>query len=616
MHNLLKRQCKRHLGTVNTLLGEWQPFLDAVNEAYMQSDTDRTMLERSLELSSLELLVANSTMRTLIESSADGIFAFNRECRFTVWNPAMEQLFGFNKWRVIGKYASDIFPSVNNTGIDHLFVDTLEGKTVTIDGWAPLESRTGERVYYEGQSSPLLTETGSISGGLAIIRNITRRKEAEEALQHQTRHDSLTNLPNRALLLEHIAEAKLVADQVGSVMALLMLDLDHFQEVNNTFGHQYGDQLLQQVGQRLCQAVGGAAIIARLGGDEFAIFLPAADEINARQIAQAISVVLEEPIQVEDNSLQVEASIGIALYPAHGADSLTLLRHADVAMYVAKKGHEGHALYDPQRDHYRPQRLALLGDLRKAIADNELCLYYQPKADLATGRVKSVEALLRWQHPTRGFIPPDQFIPLAEQTGLIEPLTHWVIETALQQCRCWLDSGITLAVAVNLSMWNLRDVSLPDTVAGLLAQYRIPARLLLCEITESAMMVDAAGILLVLQNLAALGLRIAIDDYGTGYASLAYLKQLPASELKIDRSFVQYLVTDQADQAIVQSTVILAHHLGMQVVAEGVEDQACWDLLTTFGCDMAQGYYLSRPVPAQELERWLSEQREPEVALR
>jgi diguanylate cyclase (GGDEF)-like protein len=329
----------------------------------------------------------------------------------------------------------------------------------------------------------------------------------------------LTNLPNRALLLEHIAEAKLVADQVGSGMALLILDLDHFQEVNDTFGHQYGDQLLQQVGQRLCQAVGGAAIIARLSGDEFAIFLPAADEINARQIAQAISVVLEEPIQVEDNSLQVEASIGIALYPAHGADSLTLLWHADVAMYVAKKGHEGHALYDPQRDHYRPQRLALLGDLRKAIANNELCLYYQPKADLATGRVKSVEALLRWQHPTRGFIPPDQFIPLAEQTGLIEPLTHWVIETALQQCRCWLDSGITLAVAVNLSMWNLRDVSLPDTVAGLLAHYRIPARLLLCEITESAMMVDAAGILLVLQNLAALGVRIAIDDYGTGYAS-------------------------------------------------------------------------------------------------
>jgi diguanylate cyclase (GGDEF)-like protein/PAS domain S-box-containing protein len=614
MHNLLKRQCKRYLGAVNTLPGEWLPFLDVVNEAYVQSDTDRTMLERSLELSSLELLLANSTMHTLIESSADGIFAFDCECRFTVWNSAMEQFFGVNKWQALGKYAFDIFPSVNNTGIDRLFADTLEGKTVTVDGWAPLESRTGERVYYEGQSSPLLTETGIISGGLAIIRNITRRKEAEGALQHQTQHDPLTDLPNRSLLLEHIAEARLVAEQAGGVMALLVLDLDHFQEVNNTFGHQYGDQLLQQVGQRLCQAVGGTATIARLGGDEFAIFLPIADEVNARGVAQAISIALEEPVHVEGNSLQVEASIGIALYPAHGADSLTLVRHADVAMYVAKRGHEGHALYDPQRDHYRPQRLALLGDLRKAIADSELCLYYQPKADLKTGLVKSVEALLRWQHPTRGFIPPDQFIPLAEQTGLIEPLTRWVIETALQQCRRWLDSGITLAVAINLSMWNLRDASLPDTLAGLLTQYRIPAYLLSCEVTESAMMVDPARILLVLQNLAALGLRIAIDDYGTGYASLAYLKQLPASELKIDRAFVQYLTTDLADQAIVQSTVTLAHHLGMRVVAEGVEDQECWDLLATFGCDIAQGYYLSRPVPAQELERWLSEQKEP-VAL-
>src|ERR1700686_2572765 len=249
-------------------------------------------------------------------------------------------------------------------------------------------------------------------------------------------------------------------------------------------------------------------------------------------------------------------------------------------------------------------------DLREAIAAGQLRLYYQPKADLHTGLVTSVEALVRWQHPTRGLIPPDQFIPLAEQTGLIEPLTHWMLETAVAQCRRWLESGIPLHVAVNLSMWNLRDASLPDAIAGLLARYTVPAHFLTVEITESAVMADTAYTLRVLKRLFALGVRIAIDDYGTGYASLAYLKHLPADELKIDRAFVQHMVENPVDQAIVRSTVNLAHSMGMRVVAEGVEDQATWDLLAALGCDIAQGYYLSRPVPAQDLVRWLDERKE------
>ncbi|HLQ11194.1 MAG TPA: EAL domain-containing protein, partial [Ktedonobacteraceae bacterium] len=291
-------------------------------------------------------------------------------------------------------------------------------------------------------------------------------------------------------------------------------------------------------------------------------------------------------------------------------DPLTLFRRADVAMYTAKERHEGYALYDIRRDHYSPHRLALLGDLRRAIANQELRLYYQPKAELNAGLVNSVEALVRWQHPTQGFIPPDQFIPLAEQTGLILPLTNWVLETALEQCRRWQDAGLDLGVAVNLSMWNLRDASLPDTIADLLARYKIPARLLCVEITESAVMVDAEHTLQALNRLFASGVRIAIDDYGTGYASLSYLKHLPADELKIDRAFVQHLTTDRTDQAIVRSTVNMAHNLGMYVIAEGVEDQATWDLLATLGCDIVQGYYLSRPVPAQDLERWLGERKE------
>ncbi len=449
---------------------------------------------------------------------------------------------------------------------------------------------------------------GGAREGLRQARNELTASNAQLAVQATT--DSLTGLPNRASLLERIEEALPKAKQVGDGMALLMLDLDRFKEVNDTFGHQLGDRLLQLVGIRLCQAVGTTTMVARLGGDEFAVFLSSVCEASTQQTASQLCKALEEPFLVDGYPLQVEVSIGAALYPAHGSDSLTLLRHADVAMYKAKQGHESYALYDARYDQYSPRRLALLGDLRKAIATHELRLYYQPKADLRTGLVKSVEALIRWQHPTHGFIPPDQFIPLAEQTGLIGSLTQWVLTTAVQQCRLWLDSGLHLSMSVNLSMSNLRDLSLPDSIARLLTEYRVPPHLLCCEITESAVMVDEERSLQVLNRLFALGVRIAIDDYGTGYASLSYLKHFTADELKIDRAFVQHITTIRADEAIVRSTVNMAHRLGMQVVAEGVEDQETWNLLETLGCDIIQGYFLSRPVPAHDLEQWLCAREE------
>ena len=464
---------------------------------------------------------------------------------------------------------------------------------------------------FNSMQEQVVETAGALDGareGLRQARDELAARNAELATLVIT--DTLTGLPNRAMLLSCIVEALPKAEQIGGSMALLMLDLDRFKEVNDTFGHQIGDLLLQQVGDRLRQAVGDSGIVARLGGDEFAVFLPTASETSAQQLASALNAALEEAFQVEGYPLQVEASVGIALYPAHGTDPLTLLRHADVAMYTAKRRHEGCALYDTRHDQYSPRRLALLGDLRKAIATQELRLYYQPKAELKTGLVKSVEALIRWQHPSHGFIPPDQFIPMAEQTGLITPLTDWIVETAVAQCRRWLDDGLELRVAVNLSMRNLRDANLPDTIARLLAQYRVPPQLLFVEITESAVMMDAEHTLQVLSRLFALGVRIAIDDYGTGYASLSYLKQLPADELKIDRAFVQHLIRDHSDQVIVQSTVNMAHSLGISVVAEGVEDQATWSLLEMLGCDIAQGYYLCRPAPAHDLERWLMERKE------
>ncbi len=460
----------------------------------------------------------------------------------------------------------------------------------------------------QGQIAEAAGALGGAREGLRHARNELTSSNAKLAALATT--DSLTGLPNRTLLLERIEEALPMAQQAASSMALLMLDLDRFKEVNDTFGHQLGDQLLQLVGIRLRQAVDASAMVARLGGDEFAVFLSSADEVSTQHTAAQLCVALEEPFLVEGYPLQIEISVGAALYPIHGSDSLTLLRHADVAMYKAKCGHEDYALYDVCYDQYSPRRLALLGDLRKAIATHELRLYYQPKAELRTGLVKSVEALIRWQHPIHGFIPPDQFIPLAEQTGLIGSLTHWVVATAIQQCRQWLDSGLHLSVSVNLSMSNLRDVSLPDTIAGLLTQYRVPPHLLCCEITESAVMVDTERTLQVLNRLFALGVRIAIDDYGTGYASLSYLKHLPADELKIDRAFVQHVTTVRADEAIVRSTVNMAHALGIQVVAEGVEDQDTWNLLGTLGCDIVQGYYLSRPISAQGLECWLCDRKE------
>jgi len=489
-----------------------------------------------------------------------------------------------------------------------------------------LEAGNLDEAYARVDVSPVMVHTRDEVGTMAASFNTMQEqvaraagalvgareglRQARDDLAALAITDALTGLPNRLLLLERMAEALPLAEQRGDGMALLMLDLDRFKEVNDTFGHQIGDQLLQQVGVRLRQAVGTTVTVARLGGDEFAVFLPTADEASARQVASKLCTAIEEAFLVEGDPLQTEVSIGIALYPAHGSDPMTLFRRADVAMYTAKRGRQGCALYDASHDQNSQRRLALLGDLRKAIAAQELRLYYQPKAELHTGQVSSVEALVRWQHPTHGFIPPDQFIPLAEQTGLIVPLTHWVVETAIQQCRRWLDAGLDLRVAVNLSMWNLRDTSLPETIAGLLAQYGVPPHLLCCEITESAVMADAAHTLQVLNRLFALGVRIAIDDYGTGYASLSYLKNLPADELKIDRAFVQHLTADGADQAIVRSTVNMAHSLGMHVVAEGVEDRATWDLLETLRCDIAQGYFLSRPLPAQDLERWLNERKE------
>jgi len=437
------------------------------------------------------------------------------------------------------------------------------------------------------------------------IGQFVERARAEEAVRHQATHDALTDLPNRAFLHERVIATLDAAAPSARSLALLLLDLDHFKEVNDTFGHEQGDALLREVAARLRGAVRVGDTVARLGGDEFAVLLPGADAAGATRVVADLHAALDTPLQVEGQALRVGASVGIALGPVHGADGPTLLRRADVAMYVAKRARTGHAVYDPAQDQHSPARLALVGELRAAIEQGALTLHYQPQVDLGNGRVCGVESLVRWPHPERGLIPPDAFIPLAEQTGLIAPLTEWVLGEAMRQARAWQRAGLLLAVSVNLSMWNLHDPTLPDRVAALLREHGLSPAWLRLELTESALMADAERALAVLTRLAALGVGLAVDDFGAGYSSLAYLKKLPVNELKIDKGFVRELATDATDAAIVTSTVALGHALGLRVVAEGIEDRATWEALVGMGCDTAQGYYLSRPLPADALAQWL-----------
>jgi diguanylate cyclase (GGDEF)-like protein len=427
-----------------------------------------------------------------------------------------------------------------------------------------------------------------------------RRQAAEN--EHLALHDPLTDLPNRSLFHDRSQQAILSARRDGTGVALMILDLDRFKEVNDTLGHHNGDLLLQEIGARLRTGLRESDSVARLGGDEFGLLLPhVADGDEALMLGERVRAVLRLPFTLEGVTLDLEASVGVALYPKHGDDVDTLLQRADVAMYLAKEDRSGCELYAADRDEYSPHRLALAAELRRALDERELVLHYQPKADLTNDRIVAVEALVRWEHPEHGLLTPDQFVPLAEATGLIRELTLRVLDEALRQQRAWRDDGIELRVAVNLSARDLYDLTLPATVAELLATHDVPATGLELEITESVIVADPMRARAILNRLSEMGIVLAVDDYGTGYSSLGYLKRLPIDEMKIDRSFVMQMTDDRNDAAIVRSTVELGRNLGLRVVAEGVETAAAWAHLKALGCDFAQGYYLSRPVPAVEI---------------
>jgi diguanylate cyclase (GGDEF)-like protein len=448
------------------------------------------------------------------------------------------------------------------------------------------------------------SETQNLVDAFTDMRDQVLMRQLE--LEYQAMYDSLTGLANRSCLNDRLQQAIVNARRSGGQVALLIMDLNGFKEVNDTLGHYTGDLLLKQVAKRLQHILREMDTVARLGGDEFAVLLQTATLDSVALVARKILDGMQEVIIVEDkHHLYVEGSIGIALYPEHGNDPQTLTQKADVAMYVAKRKKLGFAVYDTSFDEHSVGRLALQSDLRNALRNNQLELYFQPQVSVAERRVIGCEALLRWQHPEHGFVPPNLIVPMAEQTGLIKPLTNWVLDKALQQCVQWHHQGIQLHVSVNLSVFNLHDKEIVEQVEHGLASYRAKPEHLILEITESAMMADPDRAIEILGELDKMGVRLSVDDFGTGFSSLAYLKQLPVDELKVDRSFVMDMNNDENDAVIVRSTIDLAHNLGLKVVAEGVEDNDALDLLDILGCDLAQGYYLSRPLPAQEFDAWL-----------
>jgi diguanylate cyclase (GGDEF)-like protein len=553
----------------------------------------------------------------IVDDSEDDALLLIRELKRGGYDPVYERVdtaealsaaLDRQTWDIVfGDYSMPHFNGVaalrvmREKGLDipFIFVSGTIGEDTAVEAM-----RNGANDYIMKSNMKRLLPT--VERELREAQMRLEHRQIQEMVQHMAYYDTLTQLPNRNMLYDRLLNA-IRTNAEGRPMALLLLDLNHFKEINDTLGHYRGDFLLQEVGARLRSVLFEPDVIARLGGDEFAILLPrlaAPDHVN--QVAQKIHQTLEAPFMVEGLPVAVEASIGIAMYPDHGGDPYSLMQRADVAMYVAKQTGVGYAVYAPAQDQHSPRRLALMGELRQAIEQSQLFLQYQPQVDMKTKRVIGVEALVRWRHPEHGLIPPNEFILPAERTGLIKPLTLWVFNTAQSQCQAWHRKGIELPVSINLSVRNLLDPQFPDLIAKLLQPCGGRTDRLELEITESAIMADPTHALEAMNRLKGLGLRFTLDDFGTGYSSLSYLSKLPVDTIKIDKSFVMNIAR-ASDEVIVRSTIDLAHNLGRKVVAEGVENQEIWDRLVVLGCDAAQGYLVSRPLDADRLERWLKE---------
>ena len=550
-------------------------------------------------------LFLDNTAGLIFITAADGTVCYE--------SPACERVLGYTPEDMIGDSLLSFVHPDDTAALQSILTEAPEQPCKNGFVRCRLRHHNGEWCVFGITATGFSAEAGTMSVILRCHEAAEQQPYTQSAGQSagtigpdQEEYDTLLHLPNRSLFVEMLQQAVLPSGQKGLPLALLLMDLDQFREINGTFGHRWGDTLLRRVGSRVRQALRKSDCIVRLGGDEFGVLLPT---VGSREgvirIVRRILNALEEPFLIEGHPVRVGSSIGIALSPEHGADVDALLRCADIAMYQAKHTGLGFAVYADEYDLYSPDRLTLATELRRAIDLHQLTLYFQPKIHMIDGQVREVEALTRWEHPERGLLSPDQFIPLAEQTGLIHPFSRWVLRSALRQSKVWHRKGFTSRIAVNLSMHNLQDERLPHIIKKLLKTSGGNPNWLGVEVTESALAADPIRAVDILSHLHDIGVWIAIDDFGTGYSSFAALKRLPVDEIKIDKSFVMGLTSDIQDAAIVRATIDLGQSLGLTVTAEGVENQETWDYLAELGCDLAQGYYCSRPVPAADIIPWL-----------
>jgi len=610
---LLKKQIDSHLKSVDISASPWKEFLASVDNTYQEFEVNKRTLENSLNLSAEELVQANEEMHAVFQAIPDQLFHLDSDGRVVSYRLGLSSHYYLKQDRLINQYLKDVTDIEVAEKFDVSIKQVLEQRSSKHFEFVIVHER--KVYYYEVRMMPLKHQAV-----IALVRDITERKLSEEQIAFLAYHDSLTELPNNRLFKERLQHGISQAERHNKMLAVMFLDLDRFKLINDTIGHSAGDELLKVTSNRLLEAVrktdsvalnvGGANnSVARLGGDEFTILLE--DVVNLQAVVHIAERIIESvsmPMMLERQEVHISTSIGIAVYPDDGEQADEILRHADAAMYHAKsQGRNNFQFYTESMNKSSVELLALENNLHKAIENNQLCLYYQPQVSVVSGQLVGMEALIRWRHPEKGFISPGTFIPVAEETGMIMRIGAWVIREACEQGVRWLREGHRLhKISVNLSARQLKDEGLPAQIENILKETGMPANKLGIELTESAIILDPDLALVRLQKIKQLGVSLSLDDFGTGYSSLSYLKRFPIDTLKIDQAFVRDVKVDHEDAALVKAIIAMAHGLGMDVIAEGVEMQEQLEFLGANACDTIQGFLFSRPLPAPEMEEMMA----------
>jgi len=612
---LLKMQIEKHLKAVDVSNAPLKDFLTAVDDAYQNFDLNQRTLQQSLKLSSDEILHASEEMNAIFQAIPDQLFNMDENGRIINYKLGQSSHHYLKTGDLVNRCLTDVTDDEVASKFDVSIKQVLEQQSTKHFEFIIVHEK--KVYYYEVRMMPLKSREV-----MALVRDITERKLAEEQIAFLAYHDSLTALPNNRLFKDRLQHAISQAERKGKLLAVMFLDLDRFKLINDTMGHSAGDELLKVTSQRLIEAVRKndsvaintsdlSASVARLGGDEFTVLLE--DVESVQSIAHIAGRVIEHislPMMLERQEVHVSTSIGIAMFPADGKKADDILQHADTAMYHAKaQGRNNFQFYTESMNKSSVELLALENNLHKAVEQEELSLYYQPQINVASGELVGMEALIRWNHPENGFISPGVFIPVAEETGMINRIGKWVLKEACEQGVRWMKQGYKLhKISVNLSARQLKDENLPKLIENMMSETGMPANMLGIELTESAIILDPEIALIRLQKIKELGISLSLDDFGTGYSSLSYLKRFPIDTLKIDQAFVRDVKVDHEDAALVKAIITMAHGLGMDVIAEGVEVQEQLDFLGAHGCDSIQGFLFSRPLPASEMEQMLTKQ--------